>query len=206
MDFVDEINRAHHELVDGERKVFTLRRRYDAEVKDVWDACTNAERLSRWFLPVTGELKLGGSYQLEGNVGGEILRCEPPRLLKISWLHGENPGFSEVEVRLSAAAGGTLFELVHAVEVPPDFWSSFGLGAVGVGWDLALLGLGLHLSTGEGRIGAQAFHLTEEGRRFITASAQMWGRAYEAAGGSPDQIATTVAATATFYAAQEEQS
>jgi hypothetical protein len=66
-----------------------------------------------------------------------------------------------------------------------------------------LLGLGLHLSTGEGRIEGEAFHLTEEGRRFVSASAQLWGRAYEAAGGSPDQVAATVAATATFHTPQE---
>jgi uncharacterized protein YndB with AHSA1/START domain len=53
------------------------RRRYDAPVEDVWDACTNPERIRRWFLPLRGDLGPGGSYQLEGNVGGEVLRCVP---------------------------------------------------------------------------------------------------------------------------------
>ena len=44
----------------------------------MWDACTDPERIGRWFLPVSGDLRLGGRYQLEGNAGGEILRCEPP--------------------------------------------------------------------------------------------------------------------------------
>jgi uncharacterized protein YndB with AHSA1/START domain len=206
MDIVDEINRAHREVANGERKVMTLRRRYDAEVEDVWDACTNAERLSRWFLPITGDLRLGGTYQLEGNAGGEILRCEPPRLLKVSWLYGDNPGFSEVEVRLSEEDGGTLFELVHAADVPPDFWSGFGPGAAGVGWDLALLGLSLHLTVGGGRIDEESFHLTAEGRRFITASSAAWGEAYRAAGGAPDEVAAAVAGTTAFYAPEEEQS
>jgi uncharacterized protein YndB with AHSA1/START domain len=205
MDMVDEINRAHRELLDGERKVMTLRRRYDAEVEDVWDACTNAERLPRWFLPVSGDLRLGGMYQLEGNAGGEILRCEPPRLLKVSWLFGENPGFSEVEVSLSASDGGTLFELRHTAEAPPEMWSGYGPGAVGVGWDLAVLGLSLHL-LGGAKVDESTFHLTDEGRRCITASSQAWGRAYEAAGGPPEQVAISVANTTAFYAPEEEPS
>jgi uncharacterized protein YndB with AHSA1/START domain len=200
MNIVDEITRAHRELLNGERKVATLRRRYDAEIEDVWEACTTAERLSRWFLPVSGDLRLGGKYQLEGNAGGEILQCEPPRLLKVSWLYGENPGFSEVEVRLSAEDGGTLFELVHSADVPPEFWSRFGPGATGVGWDLALLGLALHLSGLRDKVDGDTFHLTEEGRRFITASSEDWGRAHTAAGGAPEEVAAAVAATTAFYA------
>jgi uncharacterized protein YndB with AHSA1/START domain len=199
MDIVDQINHAHRELLNGERKVVTLRRRYDADVEDVWQACTDAERLRRWFLPVTGDLRQGGTYQLEGNAGGEILRCEPPRLLKVSWLYGDNPGFSEVELHLSSDGDGTLLELRHAADMPPGMWSDFGPGAAGVGWDLAFLGLGLHLS-GAPQIDENTFHLTDEGRRFITASSQAWGRAHAAAGGPPDQVAAAVAKTTAFYA------
>ncbi|TMR91153.1 SRPBCC family protein [Nonomuraea basaltis] len=200
---VNEITRAHRELLDGERKVVTMRRYYDAEVEDVWDACTDAERLRRWFLPVTGDLRVGGSYQLEGNASGEILQCEPPRLLKVSWLYGESPGFSEVEVHLAAKDGGTLFELRHTAEVPPEMWSGFGPGATGVGWDLALLGLSLHLS-GAPQVDENTFHETDEGRRFITASSQAWGQAYAAAGATPEQTAAAVAATTAFYAPEKD--
>ena len=58
-----------------------LRRRYDAAIEDVWDAVTDPDRLKRWFLPISGDLRVGGTFQLEGNAGGEILSCEPPRLL-----------------------------------------------------------------------------------------------------------------------------
>jgi hypothetical protein len=34
--------------------------------------------LRRRFPPVSGDLRLGGKYQLGGNAGGEILACEPP--------------------------------------------------------------------------------------------------------------------------------
>ena len=44
----------------------------------MWDAVTSAERIPRWFLPISGDLRLGGRYQLEGNAGGEVLECAPP--------------------------------------------------------------------------------------------------------------------------------
>ncbi|SEH01381.1 Uncharacterized conserved protein YndB, AHSA1/START domain [Nonomuraea solani] len=202
MDIIDELNRARRELLDGKRKTIVLRRRYDAEVEDVWDACTDADRLGRWFLPVTGDLRLGGTYQLRGNAGGEILRCEPPRLLKITWLYGPDPGFSEVEVHLSAQDGGTLLELRHEAEVPPEMWSEFGPGSVGVGWDLSLLGLGRHLSGGV-PIDDDTYHETGEGRRFITASSAAWGQAHLAAGAPAGEVDAAVARTTAFYAPEQ---
>ncbi|RSM97041.1 polyketide cyclase [Nonomuraea sp. WAC 01424] len=204
MDSLDEISRIRRELKDGERKTVVLTRHYDAEVKDVWDACTDAERLARWFLPVSGDLRLGGTYQLEGNAGGEILDCEPPAYLRVSWLFGPDPGFSEVEVRLSAEDEGTLFELRHTAEVPPEMWGRYGPGAVGVGWDLALLGLGLHLAGGPPP-DKSGFELTGDGRRFITASSQAWGAAFERAGAAPETAVAAVAGTTAFYLPPEDQ-
>lgn len=45
---------------DGrEAKVVVLHQTFDTDIDDVWDACTNAERIPRWFLPVSGDLRLG---------------------------------------------------------------------------------------------------------------------------------------------------
>jgi uncharacterized protein YndB with AHSA1/START domain len=202
MTFTDDIDRTQRGLVDGTRKTVTLRRRYDAEIEDVWQACTDADRLARWFMPISGDLRLGGKYQLEGNAGGEILRCEPPSTFTVSWLFGPDPGFSEVEVRLSAKDGGTLLELTHTAEVPDEFWSQYGPGAVGIGWDLSLLGLGLHLSGGV-KPDTDTFHLTEEGRAFVFASAHAWAEAYRAAGASQEVADAIVAANTAFYAPEE---
>ena len=48
------------------------------------------------------------------------------------------------------SAEGTTLRLEHValVEDFPDKWDEFGPGAVGVGWDLSLLGLAEHLATG----------------------------------------------------------
>ena len=67
------------EVIDGERSnVQTLEQTYPSPVADVWDAVTDPARIARWFMPVSGELELGGTYQLEGNANGTILECEPP--------------------------------------------------------------------------------------------------------------------------------
>jgi uncharacterized protein YndB with AHSA1/START domain len=209
IDIIEEIN-AISRAVGGGRipagacRTVTARRAYDADVEDVWDAITDPERLSRWFLPVTGDLRLGGTYQLKGNAGGEILRCEPPKLLKVTWVFGEDAteaDVSEVEVRLSPAdGGGTALELAHAAVVPPERWTEFGPGAVGVGWDGALLGLGLHLATGGGIEDPQAWESSPEARAFFTGSAQAWRIAHEASGASGAEAAAAAENTRRFYA------
>jgi len=131
----------------GEAQMVVLRRTYRADIEDVWDAITNPERIARWFLPVTGEFRVGGTYQLEGNAGGEILACEPPSRLFVTSMFGEAPpGSSEVEVRLSRITDDeTMLVLQHSAVVPPDMWDRYGPGAVGVGWDLTVLGLSGYL-------------------------------------------------------------
>jgi uncharacterized protein YndB with AHSA1/START domain len=202
---LDAVDRAvgNRRIPAGEGRTVVLRRRYNAPVEDVWDAITDPERIGRWFLPVTGDLRLGGTYQLKGNAGGEIVACQPPRLLRVTWVYGEDPAetdVSEVEVRLSPAADGrTLLELEHAAVVDPKFWAEFGPGATGVGWDLGLLGLALHLRGGS-IDDPDAWQRSPEARAFITRSSAAWGAAHQATGASGDEVAAAVANTTRFYA------
>ena len=199
MDIIDEITRAHREVGEsGEAKTIRIVRHYDTDVDDLWDACTNAERIPRWFLPISGDLRPGGNYQFQGNAGGEILACEPPRRLRVSWVMGEAPA-SYVEVLLAAEGDRARLELRHEAVVPPEFWDRYGPGSVGVGWDLGLLGLALHLTGGE-KVDEQHFHETPEGREFIIRSSRAWGEAFQAAGATPDQVSATTAATTAFDA------
>ncbi|MEU8246883.1 SRPBCC family protein [Nonomuraea sp. NPDC048916] len=206
IDIINEIARARREVSDGaEVKTIVVRRRYDAALEEVWDACTDAERIGRWFLPISGDLRLGGHFQLEGNAGGEILHCEPPHALKVTWVMGDAPGLSEVEVRLTAEDGdATLFELRHTAQVPPEMWSHYGPGAVGIGWDLTVLGLGLHLAGGT-ISDPDAWQHSDEARRFMAASGQAWGEAFQAAGVPPEQVATVVENTIAFYIPQPSE-
>ncbi|MEU1252337.1 SRPBCC family protein [Streptomyces chartreusis] len=205
-EIVDELNRLHRQVgvrqVDaGEARTVLLRRTYDADVADVWDAVTSPERISRWFLPVSGEFKVGGRYQLEGNAGGEILECQEPDRLRVSWLYGPDPGFSEVEVRLTPDGDErTVLELEHVAVVPEGFWGQFGPGAVGVGWDLGLLGLAMHLAGGGmSKEESEAWQISDEGKAYATRSGELWGEAYAASGEDERTVASTTAATIAFY-------
>jgi hypothetical protein len=40
-------------LEAGEARTVVVSQVYDAAVEDVWDACTSADRIARWFLPVS---------------------------------------------------------------------------------------------------------------------------------------------------------
>jgi uncharacterized protein YndB with AHSA1/START domain len=196
MDIPEQINATYREV---RGRAVLVKRGYVAEIEDVWDACTDPERLGRWFLPVTGDLRLGGHYQLEGNAHGEILRCAPPELLRISWIFGES-GASYVEVRLAAIEGGTMFELEHSGLDDDQHWNQFGPGAVGVGWDLTVLGLGLHLA---GLVNPQGWGTSSEAYEFMTASAVAWGAAHEKAGEDPAQAVAAAERTASFYVPQQ---
>jgi uncharacterized protein YndB with AHSA1/START domain len=180
-------------------RVAVARRTYATDLDDLWNALTDPERLPRWFLPVSGDLRPGGRYQLEGNAGGVIERCEEPSLLALTWEMG--PMVSWVTVSLTSIDGSTQLELVHEAPVDPDFWEQFGPGAVGVGWDLALMGLGLHLTTAapvDPEAGL-AFPLTETGTAFVRAAAHGWRDAAIADGDDAEAAAAAAERSVTFY-------
>ena len=127
------------------------------------------DRIKRWFMPVSGELRAGGSFQLEGNAGGEILACEPPRLLRVSF----GGPTSIVELRLTPEGDSdTVLELEHTV---PIEMAQNGAGAlyVGPGWDGALLGLGLFLG-GEAVGDSVAAANSPEALEFSKQSVHAW--------------------------------
>lgn len=201
-DMLDQIEAVHREVAKagGGAHRMLLRRSYDATVEEVWDALTDADRITRWLMPVTGDLKLGGHYQLEGNAGGEILECDAPKRLKVTWVYGEPTGISELEVRLSPSDDGTVFELEHVAEVPEEFWGLYGPGATGIGWDLSLLGLRDHLAghdlTPEQKAAAAE---SPELREFMTLSNEAWSDAYRAYGAPEDLVARVHTATLAAY-------
>ena len=208
IDIVREIEATQREvgrdrIAAGEGRSVRLRRTFDAPIDDVWDALTDPERIGRWFLPVSGDYRLGGHYQFEGNAGGEIIACDRPNRLRVTWVYGEDvqpSDVSELEVRLSSAGDDhTVFELEHTAVVPDDRWDRYGPGAVGVGWDMGLLGLSLHLRGG--RVDdPEAWQLSAEGRDFAQRSSEAWGAANRSAGADPAIAAQAVANTTAFYA------
>jgi len=199
------IGATNREVRDVEREGRTARvvvatRTYDTSVEDLWDAISNGERIPRWFLPIEGDLRLGGKYQFKGNAGGTITRCEPPRELAATWeMLG---GVSWVEVSLRPDGDGARLELKHTA-YPEAHWEQFGAGAVGIGWELGLMGLGIHIANPNAAEkppeADPAWAATDEAKSFMRASGAAWGKA-EIANGEEAVAATERAErTVKFY-------
>ena len=184
---------------DGQAaRAVTLARGYATTVEDLWDAVTSAERIPRWFLPVSGRLEPGGRFQLEGNAGGTIRHCERPSHLGLTWEFGGDVSWVEARLR-SDGTGRSRLAITHTAPVS-DHWHEFGPGAVGVGWEMGLLGMELHLARpNEPKLDGATFHTTRDGRALIVGSSAAWGRAAEAAGTDPDVARTAAQRTAAFY-------
>jgi uncharacterized protein YndB with AHSA1/START domain len=172
----------------GETVSVLVKRKYDATAADVWDAITDPVRVRRWFLPLTGDLREGGSFQLEGNAGGDILTCDAPRLLKVTF----GGPTSVVEVRLSADGESTDLELEHTV---PIEIAQSGAGAlfVGPGWDGALLALASYFA-GEIADDPVAAASSPESQELCAGSVREWSAVVEESGTATAEEITTAAA------------
>ncbi len=185
---------------NGPWVVQRISRVYPTSVEDLWDAVTNQERLPRWFAPVEGDLRLGGHYQIQGNAGGTIERCEPPHLFEATWEFGG--GTSWVLVTIAAeGAGQARLALEHRGEVPDEFWTKYGPGATGVGWDASFAGLSAYLELGrqipleEGEM----WFLSDDGKAFSAGSSTRWADVSIAAGTPEEAARAGEIATAKFY-------
>jgi uncharacterized protein YndB with AHSA1/START domain len=159
----------------GQAHVLTISQSYDTEPADLWDAVTSIERIPRWFLPISGDLTVGGSYQFEGQANGTILTCDPPKNFTATWEYGGNVSWIDVSIS-GDGPDRARFVLEHIAKVGDETWREFGPGAVGMGWDSMVLGLAIHLSTGESidpSVGQQWMG-TDDGRRFLTLSCDEW--------------------------------
>ncbi len=179
-------------------RAVTVARSYKTTVEDVWDAVTNGERIPRWFSPISGELKLGGRYQLEGNAGGVITACEGPSHLAVTWEFSGD--VSWVDVRISDdGAGQARLTLTHTAHLS-EHWSEYGPGAAGVGWELGLMGLTLHLAQPSApRPDEAAFSASPEGKAFIAGSSDGWGQASIVAGTDTEAALAAASRTTAFY-------
>jgi uncharacterized protein YndB with AHSA1/START domain len=178
-------------------------RTYDTTVDDLWDAVTTPERLARWFVPVEGDLKLGGRYQLKGNAGGTITRCERPEALDLTWEY--MGATSWVNLRLAPdgrKARLTLEHIAHKDGIGEEHLKQYGPGAVGIGWDLALDSLERHLRDPAVSLdpeAAEAWTQSSEGKAFLRGSGEAWGAAHAASGEDPDEAGAKAARTIAFY-------
>ncbi len=205
---IEQVNATHREIGDaavasGDGRSVLLRRSYGAPIAEVWSACTSRDRLARWFGQVDGDFRLGGEFQVKDDAGGEIVTCEEPHRLKVTWVLG--PGITtEVELRLAPDGDGTTLELEHSApaELLDELVRAYGPGGtigVGVGWHLTLVGIGLFLDGVQ--LDPATWEGTPEAREFATRACRVWGQVIQEAWGTSDEdIAAAVAYAASQFA------
>ena len=81
-------------------------------------------------------------------------------------------------------------------------WKQYGPGATGAGWDMAFLGLGLHVDSGGQTVDqdeSNAWMASDAGKVFLRASADAWGTAHVNAGEDAEVAKAMAKATGDFY-------
>ncbi|MCY4576579.1 MAG: SRPBCC family protein [Chloroflexi bacterium] len=207
IDFQGHLNAVERsvEYVEREGKAaaaVTLSRSFEASAEELWDAVSNAERIPRWFLPVSGDLKTGGRFQLEGNAGGEILACEPVSRFAATWEFGGD--VSWVDVSVENLEGSARLTLTHTALLSPH-WDEYGAGATGVGWEMGLMGLAIHLEHPDAPLPEEdAFTDTPEGKAFIADCSAAWAAASVSAGTDREAAYAAGRSTTAFYTGESE--
>jgi uncharacterized protein YndB with AHSA1/START domain len=176
----------HRTIPAGDARVAVFTRTYETTIEDLWDACTDPERLRRWYTPITGDLRVGGTFAQVNMGSGTIVACDAPHLLKLS-LGG---GADEIELRLSPGAedGTTTLELQHATTIDShDIGGQMydAIFCMGGGYYPRLLALDLHLrGTLPDDYDSTAFHLNPEMRPVIERGSAAMAALLEAEGGN----------------------
>lgn len=180
-----------------------LSRSFATTVEEVWDAVTNPNRIPRWFLPVSGDLRVGGRYQFEGNAGGEITACEQPAYVAATWEFGGDVSWVEAAVS-STDTGGARLTLTHTAHLS-EFWDTYGPGASGVGWEMGFTGLALHLERPDEPLpDEEAFAASPEGKAYISGSSEAWAQASIDAGTPAEAANRAARRTTAFYTGEPE--
>lgn len=98
----------------------------------------------------------------------------------------------------------TRLEIEH-IALEDARWLEFGPGAVGLGWDLALMALATHMSSGKSvdPAAGMAWMASEAGRAFMASSSVAWRDAHVAAGASPAQARAAAQRTTAAYTGSE---
>lgn len=145
---------AHTERTFGRRQIqaghalmMAISRSIPHPIGEVWTAIADPDALEAYVGRPEGDLRRGGTYALPDGTRGDILRCDPPRLLTVSVTR---PGghSAELELHLTAEDSQTHVDLKYA-SVRKGFVlidAVSGEWAAGPGWEFFLDSLSNFLS------------------------------------------------------------
>ena len=120
----------------------------------VWRTLTTSASIAKWLMPNDFIPAVGHRFNFrtrpmgdwDGVVQGEVLTCDPPKLLRYSWKGGAdgNPAYGSrldtiVTWTLTPVEGGTHLRMVHDGFVLPA--NQFAHDAMSPGWGRVLDGI-----------------------------------------------------------------
>ncbi|MCY4516495.1 MAG: SRPBCC family protein [Acidimicrobiaceae bacterium] len=184
---------------DGQQMwVVTISRTFGVAPEELWDALTVPERIQIWLGPTSGDFRVGGRFDIEGNASGDIVACDKPRLISVTWEFDGD--VSWVDATLAPSGDRSDLTLEHTAAIPPEWWEQYGAGATGIGWELALLGIAEHLAAPD----APPLDPADPAvgglfNEFMAGSSVAWADTEIAAEGDPDQARAAAARTLAFY-------
>lgn len=191
--------RVHFSERDGKPAATVgLSRQFNVNPHELWNAVTTIDEIPKWFSPITGELRLGGSYALEGNAHGIIEACKPPTHVALTWEFAGDVSWVELNL-VTKVPSAVTFDLNHTSYLSPH-WDEYGAGATGVGWETSYLGLYLHLMyPHESKLDEEAFAASDEGKHFVSTSSKAWAEASVVAGADSEATIAAAERTTAFY-------
>lgn len=183
--------------------VVRLTETFPAPIDEVWAALTDPSRLPLWFTAVEGDPAVGSTVRLAAmGIDVEILLCEAPRTLTLSWDVGGDPSALDLQLVDETSADGpaTTLSLRHHVH-DNEHYRTYGPAATGAGWDGALLGLALHLADpGRDLVSVLAdFPTSPEGLQFTIDTCAAWESAHVATGADALVAHEAARRTSAFY-------
>ena len=126
----------------GDQVAVVFDRHYATSPDDLWEACTDPDRLARWFAPVSGDLRIGGAFTIHFDDADtpqcQVLTCDPPHRLVWEWPVGD--AATLVSAEITPDADGARLVLRHERLTPSQ---AAGYAA---GWDTYVRRLEAHLS------------------------------------------------------------
>jgi uncharacterized protein YndB with AHSA1/START domain len=106
--------------LDQQRGAIRVEDVYATDIDDLWDACTEPERLARWIAKVSGDLRVGGTihatFTSTWTGPGRIDACERPHHLLLT-MQPETEHEAQIEAWL--ATDGDKTRLVIEERGPP---------------------------------------------------------------------------------------
>ena len=130
----------------GDDVAVVFDRHYDTSPADLWQACTDPERLARWFAPVSGDLRTGGAFTVHFDDADtplcRVVACEAPTRLVWEWPVGGVD--SVVTVDIAPDDDGARLLLRH------ERLTGAQVAGYAAGWDTYVRSLDAHLAGGPG--------------------------------------------------------